>query len=233
VRLVTASLADVAAVTPRSRLLTIDLGGQAFVFKAGQAVMFGPHGSLERRPYSIASGPGYTATTGLIQLLLATDAGMDLGWAVPRALVDLEGPLGDFTFDRVPPETHLLFVAGGVGIAPLRSMLQEALALSPAPSVTLLYSARTSDDFAFIQEFEAHARAGILSLHQTVTRDEAAVWQGRRGRVGRGEFEAVLDHPQATLCFVCGPNTFVAESVETLKGLGVPDAMVRVERWGR
>jgi ferredoxin-NADP reductase len=233
VGLVTASLADVAAVTPRSRLLTIDLGGQTFAFKAGQAVMFGPHGSSERRPYSIANGPGYTAATGLLQLLLAADAGMDLSWAVPRALVDLEGPLGDFTFDAPPPRTELLFVAGGVGIAPLRSMLQEALTHSPVPPVTLLYSARKSDDFAFIQELESHARAGQLALHQTVTRDEGAVWQGRRGRVGRGEFEAVLREPQATLCFVCGPSAFVADTVETLKGLGVPDAMVRVERWGR
>lgn len=231
--LVTASLADVAAITPRSRLLRLDLRGQPFAFLAGQAVMVGPHGADARRPFSIASSPAYTATTGLLELLIADDTGTTLDWAQPRTLVDVEGPLGGFTFEGAPRQPHVLFIAGGVGIAPLRAMIEQALHTSPAPSITLLYSARRGDDFAFIEEFESHARAGRMVLHQTVTRHDGTDWQGRRGRVGRGEFEAVLQYPTSTTCFVCGPNALVGETIETLRALGVPDDLVHAERWGR
>ncbi|MEQ1758001.1 MAG: FAD-dependent oxidoreductase [Vicinamibacterales bacterium] len=231
--LLTVSLLGLAIATPRSRLLTLDLDGHAFHFQAGQAVMMGPHGSSDRRPFSIANAPDGAATARQLELLIAADIGTDLSWASPGALVDIDGPIGTFTYDNAPAQPHVLFVAGGVGIAPLRSMMHQALHVSPAPTITLLYSARRSDEFAFIEEFQAHARSGRITLHQTVTRHDGDDWQGRRGRVGRGEFEAVLQHPTATTCFVCGPNALVTETVETLKALGVPDGLVRIEQWGR
>lgn len=229
----TLPLAAFTAATPRSRLLALDLNGHDFTFLAGQAVMMGPHGAEERRPFSIASTPETARTAGRLELLIATDAGTDLSWAAPGALVDIEGPIGTFTFVAAPPQPHVLFIAGGVGIAPLRSMLQQALHVTPAPTITLLYSARRSDEFAFIEEFRGYAREGRIALHQTVTRHDGDDWQGRRGRVGRGEFEAVLRHPTSTTCFVCGPGALVSETVETLKALGVPDSLVRIEGWGR
>jgi len=233
VGLLTVSLAAFTLATPRSRLLTLDLEGKPFSFLAGQAVMMGPHGAPERRPYSIASAPSTTEATGKLELLIATDAGTDLTWATPGAPVDLEGPIGTFTYHGAPPQPHVLFIAGGVGIAPLRSMLHQALGVSPAPTVTLLYSARRSDEFAFIDEFQAYETAGRIALHQTVTRHDGDNWLGRRGRVGRGEFEAMLHHPTSTACFVCGPGELVRETVETLKALGVPDSLVRIEQWGK
>jgi NAD(P)H-flavin reductase len=228
----TVPLAAIETATPRSRLLTLDLDGQDFSFLPGQAVLMGPHGQT-RRPFSIANAPSAGEPNRRLELLIAIDGGIDLGWAVPGALVDVEGPIGTFTFPAALPQPHILFVAGGVGIAPLRSMIHQALQATPAPSITLLYSARRSDEFAFIREFETHVRAGRMTLHQTVTRHDGDDWQGRRGRVGRGEFEAVLRYPASTLCFVCGPSALVTETVDTLKALGVPDALVRIEQWGR
>jgi NAD(P)H-flavin reductase len=97
--------------------------------------------------------------------------------------------------------------------------------------VALLYSARRADEFAFIEELQAHADMGRLELHQTVTRDDAD-WRGERGRIGRAHFEAVLHEPANTLCFVCGPEAMVTESVATLAGLGVDPAAIRIEQWG-
>jgi NAD(P)H-flavin reductase len=233
VDLLTLPLAGLTVATPRSRLLSLDLQGRSFSFQAGQAVMMGPHDGSERRPFSIACSPSTVHDTGRLELLIATDAGADLGWAKPGARADVEGPIGTFTYDGAALQPHVLFIAGGVGIAPLRSMMQHALSSTPTPSITLLYSARRSDEFAFIDEFEAHARVGRIELHQTVTRHDGADWQGRRGRVGRGEFEAVLHYPHSTACFVCGPAALVTETVETLTALGVPDGLVRIEQWGR
>jgi NAD(P)H-flavin reductase len=43
----------------------------------------------------------------------------------------------------------------------------------------------------------------------------------------------VLHDPAGTLCFVCGPPPMVAESVSTLKLLGVPESQIRTEGWNR
>lgn len=234
--LATVPLLQVDAVTPRSRLLTADFRDRPFAFLPGHAVLAASHGHPDRRPYSIASSPERAGESGRIELLVAVEQDGTLGPHLrdlrPGALLDLEGPLGTFVFPEPPPQPHLLFIAGGTGIAPLRAMLDHALRRHPESSAALLYSARRGDEFAFIEELQAHAAAGRLELHQTVTRDDSALWSGRRGRIGRSHYEAVLHDPGSTLCFVCGPRSMVEESVAVLKELGVPEPSIRTEGWG-
>jgi NAD(P)H-flavin reductase len=237
VAFVTVPVTSIVAITPRSRLLTVDLRGRALDFVAGQAVMVGAHGQPERRPYSIACSPERVADTQQLELLVALEENGELGASLAPAeegmLLDVEGPMGTFTFPEPPTSEWILFVAGGTGIAPLRAMIDHVLRHHPAQRMALLYSARRSDEFAFIDELRRHADDGRLQLHQTVTRDESMTWDGGRGRIGRSHFETVLHAPARTLCFVCGPTPLVHESVATLRGLGVPDGQIRTEQWGK
>lgn len=230
----TLPLVEIAALTPRTRLLTLALGPQRFSFTAGQAVMLTPPNDTDAKPYSIASSPERASTTRHLELLIAIDAAgsPDLEWAERGALVQIEGPLGSFVLPDTIDEPCLLFVAGGTGIAPLRSMLDQVLWRDDQRRVALLYSARRADEFAFIDEFRHYAAAGRLRLHETVTRDDSS-WQGHRGRVGRADFEAVLEAPAGTLCYVCGPPAMVNQSVATLQALGVPAGAIRTEQWGK
>jgi ferredoxin-NADP reductase len=66
-----------------------------------------------------------------------------------------------------------------------------------------------------------------------VTRDHSTTWDGKRGRIGRRHFEAVLHAPASTLCFVCGPSSLVSDSAATLRDLGVPEALIRTEGWDK
>jgi NAD(P)H-flavin reductase len=246
---VSVPLVSVAPVTPRSRLLTLDLRQQPFDFRPGQAVLIGTR-EMPRRPYSIASSPEQAADTRTLELLIALEADGTLGPhlpdLVPGCSIDLEGPLGTFLFPLEPPEQPLLFVAGGTGIAPLRAMIDHVLrgdpptpglrrasptTASPRPRVSLLYSARNGDEFAFIEELRGHESRGCLELHQTVTRDDSTAWAGSRGRIGRSHFESVVHDAAQTLCFVCGPRAMVNESVATLAALGVPAEAIRTEAW--
>jgi all-trans-retinol 13,14-reductase len=231
---VTFPLAGVAVATPRSRLVTVQLQGKPFPFVAGQAVLVGDHGQSVRRPYSIACSPERSAETGTLELLIAVD---ELGQAGPHLAlhgageyVDVEGPVGAFTFPPALTHRRLLFVAGGTGIAPLRAMLDHAMRTHPAERVSLLYSARRADEFAFLAELQALASDGRLELHPTVTRDDGE-WAGGRGRIGRSHFESVLHDRLDTLCFICGPGTLVSEAVATLGELGVPRGAIRTEEW--
>jgi len=233
VPVVTVPVLNVEAITPRSRLVTLDLRGQPLVFDPGQAVMVGRSGDRARRPYSIACSPEQASETLRLELLIGveTEATADFGFAA-GSMLEIEGPIGTFT---LPPDASpgwMLFVAGGTGIAPLRSMLDHLLRKHQGQRISLLYSARSGDEFAFMRELERHVRAGVLELHQTVTRDDTK-WAGRRGRIGRDHFEVVLHEPADTLCFVCGPSSLVDESVSTLKALGVAGPKIRTESWGK
>ena len=229
----TVPVLNVDAITPRSRLVTLDLRGQPLVFDPGQAVMVGRRGDSARRPYSIACSPEQASETLRLELLIGGDAesASEMGFATGTQ-VEIEGPVGTFTLPADASAEWMLFVAGGTGIAPLRSMLDHLLRKHQGQRISLLYSARSGDEFAFIRELEGHVRAGVLELHQTVTRDDTK-WAGRRGRIGRDHFEAVLHEPADTLCFVCGPSPLVDESVATLRGLGVPELKIRTESWGK
>lgn len=202
---------------------------------AGQAVLIGLHGQTQRRPYSIACSPERASELNRLELLIALEAGGELGPHLPAvntgSLVDLEGPLGTFVFPEDAPQGRLLFIAGGTGIAPLRAMLDHVFRRVPSRRVSVLYSARRGDEFAFIDELQEHAAEGRLELHQTVTREAGTAWSGGRGRIGRPHFESVLHDPADTLCFVCGPRAMVSDAVATLRSLGVPDAAIRTEGW--
>ena len=231
---VTVPLLSVEAATPRSRLVTLDLRSQQFAFRPGQAVLIGAPGA-ERRPYSIASSPELAAEAQTLELLIALEADGTLGPHLPDLTagspIDLEGPMGTFLFPEELPTQRLLFVAGGTGIAPLRAMIDHVLRGEPSDRLSLLYSARYGDEFAFIEELRGHVTSGRLEVHQTVTRDDGAAWAGKRGRIGLAHFESVVHHPADTLCFVCGPRALVNESVSTLAALGVPAASIRTEAW--
>jgi benzoate/toluate 1,2-dioxygenase reductase subunit len=237
VSVITAALVRVVVATPRSRLLVLDVHDHPLTFSAGQAVLIAQQGEPDRRPYSIASSPHRTLETGELEVLIAVDeagqAGPHLPRLAPDTRIDVEGPVGTFIFPEDFPGGHVLFVAGGTGIAPLRAMSDDLLLNRPDCHISLLYSARSHDEFAFIDEFRQHAHARRLDLHQTVTRDEGTAWIGGRGRIGQAHFEAVLHDPSATLCFVCGPTALVTESVGTLEGLGVPRRLIRTEAWLR
>jgi len=236
VSLVSARISDVIDATPRSRLIVVDLAGRPFDFLAGQAITAGLHGHHERWPYSIACSPERSREKDCLEILVGLETGRHVdghpSLATRDMVLDIEGPLGTFTFPAAPDQDRILFVAGGVGISPLRGMLDHVLRRPEPFRVSVLYSARRADEFAFISELRAHVDAGRIELHQTVTRDDGA-WNGGRGRIGRTHFEAVLHEPAATLCFVCGPPQFVSESAGALSALGVPAAAIRSEQWGK
>jgi ferredoxin-NADP reductase len=234
VPLTTLSVHDVIRATPRTRLLRIETQASPFRYHAGQAVMVGLHGSPLRKPYSIASAPSETVRTGNIELLVQVDdsGGPDphLERAAPGTRLDVEGPFGSFSLPPAEDEPALLMVAGGTGIAPLRSMTIEALNRPVPPRISVVYSARSVDELAYRDEFEALALAGRIDLVLTVTRDEGSGWRGMRGRIDQPMLAAALPGTRAW-CLICGPQAMIADVRASLSLLGVPDSQVGIERY--
>jgi NAD(P)H-flavin reductase len=231
--MITVPVRQITRATPRIRILNLDLRAVEFSFTAGQAVMLGLSGSPLRKPYSIASAPWEVVKSGIMQVLVQVEdsGGLDphLELASPGTLLDVEGPFGSFGLPaRV--EHPLLFVAGGTGIAPLRSMLIEHVSRPTRFPVALVYSARAVDEFAFRPEFAALEAAGRVTCFFTVTREESLHWQGRRGRISEALLKEALPSPDST-CLVCGPPQLVSDTSELLVKLGVSKDRISIERY--
>lgn len=229
----TLTVREIASSTPTARRLVLDLCGVRFAYQAGQGASLGLHGQRSRRPYSIASAPADSSADGVIEFLLRTNPGGGLGLHLDGvregSRVDFEGPFGSFVLPEVLPDGPMLFVAGGTGLAPLRSLAREARARGHRGPRHVIYSVKDAADVAYRDElshWEAdHGGHAIV----TVTRHAAAGWSGRRGRVDL----ALLRRFTAgrPLCFLCGPMSMVDDLGHHLSQLGVPADHVRTEQW--
>ena len=220
--------------TPSSCIVTLDLDGAPFPYRAGQVVSLRPDGAGDRVPYSIASAPEETAADAILQFLIKFDSSGKWGDHFDPlrrgSRVSVRGPTGSFVFPDSPTERRFLFIAGGTGIAPLRSMIRHAVLSGPPGRMSLLYSARTPMDFAYLPELRRMVRRGELQLTTTATREMPERWRGARGRIVPAQLVPLVESPE-TLCFVCGPASMVHDVPLMLQELGVDRNRIRLEDW--
>jgi predicted ferric reductase len=144
----------------------------------------------------------------------------------PGTRVAVEGPFGIFTALR-RRRPRVLLVAGGIGITPVRALLEEISAAKGA--VTLLYRARSWEDVVFRAELEELIRVRRGTLYFLV---------GRRGTPGvspdpfapRVLRQLVPDLLQRDV-YICGPASMMEDLHESLRALRVPDDQIHYERF--
>ena len=138
----------------------------------------------------------------------------------PGDLLGLRGPFGRGWPLRETRHLHLLMVAGGAGLAPLRPVVMDLLSRpAAARRAALLYGARTPQDLLYRRELGAWARRG-LAVRTTVDRRQPG-WSGRVGLV-TGLFEDLRLDRDGTAAFLCGPEAMMRFGVRDLLRLGLP-----------
>ena len=216
--------------TPTTRRIRLSLDGGRFSYRAGQSASLSAGGPPT--PYSIASAPAETARHGWLEFLVKVDGSSRFGALVDTlssgVRVDLDGPGGVFTLDLVAPGTPVLFIAGGTGIAPVRSMVREAVESGHDGPLALLYSSRTPEEFAYLSELKELASAGHLTLALTLT-GNAQDWAHARGRAGIAHLAELVRRD--TTAFICGPPSMVGELRSALSSLGVGPGRIVTENW--
>lgn len=218
------------AETPTTRRIRVTLKGTPFFYSAGQAAEVTAGGAAT--PYSIASAPTETHRHGWLEFLVKVDGSTRFGAIVdtlaPGAALEVTGPAGGFVLDRVPEGAPILFIAGGTGIAPMRSMIRESIAGGHDHALALVYSSRTPEEFAYLAELKELADEGQLKLTLTLT-GEAQDWTHARGRTGAAHLAELIVPGVAV--FICGPPAMVSDLPGTLEALGVSRARVITESW--
>lgn len=206
--------------TPDTVTLTLAAVDEARVhFSPGQFMMVYVYG-IGEVPLSIASSP--RAADRLEHTVrgvgAVTDALCTLG---PGDLVGLRGPYGTSWPLDAAVGRDLLVVTGGIGLAPLRPAIIEALhRRDELQSLALLYGARTPADLLYKDDLLGWESTPNINVETTV--DHATTnWWGDVGLVTRLLPRTPYDPPE-TVVFVCGPEVMMRAVARELRGEGVP-----------
>lgn len=202
-----------------------------FSFKPGQFIMLAfPDDVKLTRSYSIASSP----TRDLIDITFKVVGAFTkrLEAAPVGTTLNCTAPLGHFTFNETT-DKHIVLIAGGVGVTPLRGMLQYILDKKLDTKVTLLLSCQTSDMIPYKEELLALQKENNdnVKIYITITRDDAN-WEGPRGRLSAEIVKSFIDNPTEAVYFICGLNAMVDALAAILTEMGVEKSKVKMEKWG-
>ena len=208
--------------------LTLELEpveGPPLTYKAGQFTMLHVFG-IGEVPISISGDctrPGPLEHT-IRDVGSVTHALVSAG---PGAIVVVRGPFGTAWDVGVGRGGDVVFVAGGIGLAPLRPAVLEVLADRDAYNrVVLLYGARTPEDILFEDELRVWAKEHGVAVEVTVDNGQHA-WRGKVGLVTALVPRAGFD-PRNTIALVCGPEIMMTYVAAALSDRGVPDSQIQM-----
>jgi Na+-transporting NADH:ubiquinone oxidoreductase subunit F len=143
----------------------------------------------------------------------------------PGDIIAAVGPYG--TFRARQTDREMVFIGGGVGMAPLRSIIRDQLLrLRTRRKMTFWYGARSPIELFYVDEFDrlsaAHDNFGwTVALSDRVT---DGAWSGATGFIHKVAYERYLkDHPAPEDCeyYLCGPPVMIGAVFAMLEDLGV------------
>ncbi len=210
---------------------------QALEFKAGRYVQFVvPAYELTPDPvyraYSISSSPSRKAeveleirlvpngicTTYVFQHLKVGDA------------VNINGPYGDFHLRD--SDREIIFVAGGSGMAPVKSILLDMVERDIRRKTTYFFGARAARDLFLVEEMEELQLKlpGFRFVPALSNPEPGDNWQGEKGLITEvlaRHFER-LDHHEA---YLCGSPGMIDASIKVLKSKGLPEELIFFDKF--
>ena len=191
---------------------------QRFHHRPGQFVMLSVPGAGEA-PISISSSP---TRSGVLELCVRRVGRVTaaLYRLQANAVIGIRGPYGNgFPLDTIR-EQSLLLAAGGLGMAPLRSLLWYALdRRDEFRQITLMYGGRSPENLLFRDELVSLMNRDDLDCLLSVDADPAGLWTGYVCRLPSLFDHARLD-PKTTVAAVCGPPVVYKLILERLLALG-------------
>jgi len=205
------------------------LDGQSFDYLPGQYITVTVMivGQEYKRSYSLASSPSHL---GILEITVkrAPNGGVVSNWLNDHLKIGdtlmVKGPFGKFSCaNKVQPK--VLFMAAGSGIVPIMSMVRWLAETEAKVDVILLLSFRTWYDIIYRDELQliAHRHENI-KLFITLTNEPVTVsqWRGLVGRINERMLVNLVHDLSERTVYLCGPETFMAESKQNLVKLGLP-----------
>lgn len=184
------------------------------------------------RTFSITSAP-YENELEVATRLRDTSFKRELAILPLGTQLALEGPSGSFTLHKNAAKPAV-FLAGGIGITPFRSMLRQAAKDRTSRALTLFYSNHRPEDAAFLDELQKLSQADakfIFVPTMTNMQKSARDWAGERGSIDRAMLEKYCPALDAPLFYVAGPSAMVTATLQMLVQAGVDEDNIRSEEF--
>lgn len=211
---------------------------EGFQFKAGQFLRFTaidpPETDAEgnSRTFSIASAPHEE------DLMIATRMRDTAFKRVIKAMplgseIEIKGPYGKMTLhdDATRPA---VFLTGGIGITPFRSMALDAAQAGLAHRIHLFYSNRRPEDAPFLDQLaELEKINPHYQLIATMTSATASTssWTGETGYITGGMLARYIDDLKSPVYYTAGPEGLVTAMRKTLSEAEVNESDIHVEQF--
>jgi ferredoxin-NADP reductase len=207
-----------------------------FTFRPGQYLEFSLLNPTETdaegttRCFSIASAP-HEESLMIATRMRDTAFKRQLGKMPIGEKILVKGPMGDLTLhdDSTKPA---IFLAGGIGITPFRSILVDSARRQLPHRMVLFYSNRRSEDAAFYEELEGLERLNPnFKMVPTMTAMENSrySWGGERRQIDRAMLSRRIDDDPPPVYYIAGSARFVTNLSEMLRDGGVETKNIRAE----
>jgi sulfhydrogenase subunit gamma (sulfur reductase) len=222
---VMARLLKLEPMTELETLFTVQLpGGRRLGHEPGQFVECSVMG-IGEAPFVVTSSPSRSDATFELCIRRVGDVTSALHRLVPGDVIGVRGPFGHgFPIGKMRGK-DVLFAAGGMGLPPLRALINQVLDERGAfGRVIILYGTRDPDAILFGEELKEWAERDDVEFHMTVDR----AGEGWKGNVGviTTLFRKITINPRNTVAATCGPPIMYRFVLMELLGTGIPETQI-------
>lgn len=220
---------DVVAETPTTTSIYIKADRlERLRVKPGQFVLIRiltPKLFLQEHPFSVSL---LDENTLRLTIRKVGDYTIEVASLKPGAQVMVSGPFGRFTRE-VAVTSKRLFIAGGVGITPIRAMADEAVTLGT--DSTLLYASRTPEDTPLKQEIDELSRGNPHLKVTYIYSDAPQDGKVLHGRVDAAMIEQLVPDFTERDVYLCGPPPMMSAIITDLTGRNLKPQQLHYERF--
>ncbi len=199
-------------------------------FKAGQFAWLTLGDSpyhIKEHPFSFSSSPHTKRIEFTIKEL--GDFTRTIKDTAIGEIAYLDGPYGTFSVENYPDAPGFVFIAAGVGVAPVMSMLRSLADKKDKRPLIFLDINKDLESIIFYDELkEMQNNLNLKLIHLLTKADDT--WKGERGRISKALFQRILPKDLKELeYFICGPKPLSDAVQKELYGLKVPLGKVHFE----
>lgn len=136
---------------------------------------------------------------------------------------------GDFILPK-DPNKKLVFIAGGIGITPFRSMIKYLIDTNQPRPIILLYANKTVDEIVYYEIFTQAQKLGIKTVYTLTDKTKLPTnWQGSVGRIDEAMIRHEVSDFMERTFYLSGPRSMIIAYEQTLNSLSVPKRQVTTD----
>lgn len=213
--------------------LYFDIKNTGFNYIAGQFTtvtisdLNASDGKGNQRHFSIANAPGADDFIEIIIRKSGSDFSNCILTLAMGTVLLFDEPRGEIQSDKIPND--VIFIAGGTGITPVRSILQDFKNKNVNKKIILFYANRSIEYTAFFDEMKNFEEENASFRFIPILEEESDDVSTETGFFSEKIFNSYVKDIGSYTCYVTGPPMMLSKAIKVLVNCGVPDEKIVIE----